>query len=418
MRMIGPKIKKIREQMGLSQKQLAGEDMTRSYISLIEKGRAVPSHRVLKIIARRLHTPVEFFVGGSAQADNDIAQAVLDKAKACYAAQNDSDCIRIAHKVLTLTEDISDQSEAYLLILRSYNRLGEYRRTLDEGDLASFTIIQTGDREHIVAYYLEMGRAAFHAELYHDARKYYEQAHTYSSRLKHLHHEYICALTYLGTTHLRLGNVDEGLGYYIKAEKEARMTGQAELYGEITMGLGKAYYMSNHEDHMLLSQDWTRKSVEAYKQANSDSYVLALHNLAVIQLHMGHKKEALGLLNECAVIYDQRKLPHKKASILEEISKVYLEENNPEQAESIIKEALQLLELQDEGMLRAKLYRLLGIVFHEKNNRDQSYYFLRMSHDLLKRIAASREADISQQLIRLSLQEPKMSYEDYKSYIR
>lgn len=97
---------------------------------------------------------------------------------------------------------------------------------------------------------------------------------------------------------------------------------------------------------------------------------------------------------------------------------MYLEENNPEQAESIIKEALQLLELQDEGMLRAKLYRLLGIVFHEKNNRDQSYYFLRMSHDLLKRIAASREADISQQLIRLSLQEPKMSYEDYKSYIR
>lgn len=60
MRMIGPKIKKIREQLGLSQKQLAGEDMTRSYISLIEKGRAVPSHRVLKIIARRLHTPVEF----------------------------------------------------------------------------------------------------------------------------------------------------------------------------------------------------------------------------------------------------------------------------------------------------------------------------------------------------------------------
>ncbi|MBD8841050.1 MULTISPECIES: helix-turn-helix domain-containing protein [Paenibacillus] len=416
--MLGPKIRQIREQLGLSQKQLAGEDMTRSYISLIEKGRAVPSQRMLKIIARRLNTPMEFFLGGSAATDTDIGEAVLDKAKACYAEQNDSACIRIAHKVLTLTEDTSDQSEAYLLILRSHNRLGDYRQALDEGETAAFTVIRTGDRERIVEYYLEMGRAAFHAELFHAARKHYEQAYTYSSRLKHLQEEHIQSLTFLGTTHLRLGNVNEGLNYYLKAEKEAQMAGQPELYGEITLGLGKAYYMSEQDGHMRLSYDWTKRSVQAYKQASSESYVLALHNLAVIQLHMGQKKEALPLLDECARIYDKRNLPHKKASILEEISKVYLEQREPEQAEAIIKEALQLLDKQDEGMLRAKLYRLLGIVFHEKNNSNEGYYFLRMSHDLLKRISANREADISHQLLLLSLQERKMNYEDYKSLIK
>ncbi|MDT9722416.1 helix-turn-helix domain-containing protein [Paenibacillus sp. ClWae2A] len=416
--MLGPKIRQIREQLGLSQKQLAGEDMTRSYISLIEKGRAVPSQRMLKIIARRLNTPMEFFLGGSASTDTDIGGAVLDKAKSYYAEQNDSACIRIAHKALTLTEDTSDQSEAYLLILRSYNRLGDYRQALDEGENAAFTVIRTGDRERIVEYYLEMGRAAFHAELFHAARKHYEQAYTYSSRLKHLQEEHIQSLTFLGTTHLRLGNVDEGLNYYLKAEKEAQMAGQPELYGEITLGLGKAYYMSEQDGHMLLSYDWTKRSVQAYKQARSESYVLALHNLAVIQLHMGQKKEALPLLDECARIYDKRNLPHKKASILEEISKIYLEQREPEQAEAIIKEALQLLDQQDEGMLRAKLYRLLGIVFHEKNNSNEGYYFLRMSHDLLKRIYANREADISHQLLLLSLQDRKMNYEDYKSFIK
>jgi|GEM_PF-1455352 len=416
--MLGPKIRQIREQLGLSQKQLAGEDMTRSYISLIEKGRAVPSQRMLKIISRRLNTPMEFFLGGSASTDSDIGEAVLDKAKSYYAEQNDAACIRIAHKALTLTEDTSNQSEAYLLILRSYNRLGDYRQALDEGENAAFTVIRTGDRERIVEYYLEMGRAAFHAELFHAARKHYEQAYTYSSRLKHLQEEHIQSLTFLGTTHLRLGNVDEGLNYYLKAEKEAQMAGQPELYGEITLGLGKAYYMSEQDGHMLLSYDWTKRSVQAYKQANSDSYVLALHNLAVIQLHMGQKKEALPLLDECARIYDKRNLPHKKASILEEISKVYLEQREPEQAEAIIKEALQLLDQQDEGMLRAKLYRLLGIVFHEKNNSNEGYYFLRMSHDLLKRISANREADISHQLLLLSMQDRKMNYEDYKSFIK
>ncbi|WFR63287.1 helix-turn-helix transcriptional regulator [Paenibacillus amylolyticus] len=164
--MLGPKIRQIQEQLGLSQKQLAGEDMTRSYISLIEKGRAVPSQRMLKIIARRLNTPMEFFLGGSASTDTDIGEAVLEKARSYYAEQNDTACIRIAHKALTLTEDISDQSEAYLLILRSYNRLGDYRQALDEGENAAFTVIRTGDRERIVEYYLEMGRAAFHAELF------------------------------------------------------------------------------------------------------------------------------------------------------------------------------------------------------------------------------------------------------------
>lgn len=124
------------------------------------------------------------------------------------------------------------------------------------------------------------------------------------------------------------------------------------------------------------------------------------------------------MLSECADIYDKRNLPHKKASILEEISKIYLEERQPLLAETAIKEALKLLDQRDEGMLRAKLYRLLGIVFHEKDNTNEGYYFLRMSYDLLKRIHADREADISHKLLILSGQEQKMNYDDYKSYIK
>ncbi|MEC0127283.1 helix-turn-helix domain-containing protein [Paenibacillus pabuli] len=416
--MLGPKIREIREQLGLSQKQLAGEDMTRSYISLIEKGRAVPSQRMLKIIAKRLNTPMEYFSGESTGVDTDIGVAVLDKAKAYHEENNDRACIRMAHNVLTLTKDALDQTDAYLLIMRSYNRMGEHREAMDKGEAAAFTVTRTGDRERIVQYYLEMGRSAFHAELFHAARKYYEQAYTYSSRLKHLQDEHIRALTYLGTTHLRLGNVDQGLDFYHKAEKKARMTGQQELYGEITLGLGKAYYMSEQDGHLSLSYEWTKTSADSYKRAKSESYVLALHNLAVIQLYMGQKKEALPLLAECAEIYDKRNLPHKKASILEEISKIYLEEREPLQAEAAIKEALQLLDQRDEGILRAKLYRLLGVVFHEKDNPDEGYYFLRMSHDLLKRIYADREANISHQLLLLSKQNGKMEYNDYKTLIK
>ena len=52
---------------GLSLAQVAGDDVSRTFIHFVEQGRSRPSQRVLALIARRTGKPVSFFLDGYPQ---------------------------------------------------------------------------------------------------------------------------------------------------------------------------------------------------------------------------------------------------------------------------------------------------------------------------------------------------------------
>jgi transcriptional regulator with XRE-family HTH domain len=60
--MIGDKIKQLRQSKRLTQSELAGEAMTKSMLSQIENGRAMPSMRSLQILAERLGVDAGYFL--------------------------------------------------------------------------------------------------------------------------------------------------------------------------------------------------------------------------------------------------------------------------------------------------------------------------------------------------------------------
>jgi tetratricopeptide (TPR) repeat protein len=75
---IGLKIRESRLQLGLQQKDLVQGQFSKSYISLIESGRVVPSYKALKVIAARLGVSVETLVnmatpgqGATGQSDGE-----------------------------------------------------------------------------------------------------------------------------------------------------------------------------------------------------------------------------------------------------------------------------------------------------------------------------------------------------------
>ena len=51
---LGQKIRIARLEQRLTQEQLAGSDLTKSYISEVERGRRIPRLLTLKVLARRL----------------------------------------------------------------------------------------------------------------------------------------------------------------------------------------------------------------------------------------------------------------------------------------------------------------------------------------------------------------------------
>jgi transcriptional regulator with XRE-family HTH domain len=56
------RIREARIEAGLSLGQLAGTDVSRTMIHLVEHGRSRPSRRVLELIARRTRKPISYFL--------------------------------------------------------------------------------------------------------------------------------------------------------------------------------------------------------------------------------------------------------------------------------------------------------------------------------------------------------------------
>ena len=81
---LGEKIKQARLALGLSQRQLCGDMITRNMLSLIESGRARPGMDTLTYLAGRLEKPVSFFL--EEQAVTFPNQPIMDKARSFYAA--------------------------------------------------------------------------------------------------------------------------------------------------------------------------------------------------------------------------------------------------------------------------------------------------------------------------------------------
>lgn len=73
---LGSRIRSIRLERGLTQSELAGADLSESYISLIERGKRHPGHRTLKSIAERLELTVDELSSHVAPVDPQICFAL------------------------------------------------------------------------------------------------------------------------------------------------------------------------------------------------------------------------------------------------------------------------------------------------------------------------------------------------------
>lgn len=82
---LGQRIKEARLEMGLSQRQLCGEEITRNMLSQIENGAARPSMATLRYLAARLGKSVSFFLEETAASPN---QTRMDAARAAFQAEN------------------------------------------------------------------------------------------------------------------------------------------------------------------------------------------------------------------------------------------------------------------------------------------------------------------------------------------
>ena len=82
---MGEKIRHARQSKGMTQRQVAGDRITRNMLSKIENGSATPSIKTLNYIAERLGLPSSYFLSGSSESGGGehTAAATLHRRSRC-----------------------------------------------------------------------------------------------------------------------------------------------------------------------------------------------------------------------------------------------------------------------------------------------------------------------------------------------
>lgn len=99
-RQLGQKIRELRVKEGITQKELAGDKITRNMLSLIENGSASPSVRTLLYIAEKLGTPAGYFFSSStADESRFLKLTVIEKLKEKFSQKKYRECRELCSSI-------------------------------------------------------------------------------------------------------------------------------------------------------------------------------------------------------------------------------------------------------------------------------------------------------------------------------
>ncbi|MBQ4354802.1 MAG: helix-turn-helix transcriptional regulator [Clostridia bacterium] len=126
---LGDKIRELRKQRGITQKDLAGDRITRNMLSLIESGSASPSVSTLLYIAERLETPVGYFFTSSPDEEGRFLKiSVIVPLKEQFRLKNYRECEQICAE---LPSYAIDDELAYILALSYLHTASEHAYAFD-----------------------------------------------------------------------------------------------------------------------------------------------------------------------------------------------------------------------------------------------------------------------------------------------
>ncbi|MBS7531289.1 tetratricopeptide repeat protein [Hazenella sp. IB182353] len=394
--MLGNKIKEMRKSLGMSQSQLGGTDMTRAYISMIEKGNATPSHKALAIIAERLGKPIQYFLEDKHDHQMERALITLNSARQKIENNHIDEGVHLAKQAIQLTTDPYLIGESALLIGYAYFGTDLFKDALQYYKLALPEFMKLAHSEKIVSALVGCGSSSFKMQDFKAARHFYEKALTYISQNKKQVQNRVQVLTYLGTTCTRLGEADQAIQIYKEALDEAQYLDEPRTVGMLQRGLGGTFLkMGKMEEAMK----YTRDALHTFEHIHEEEFYMSLHNLAIIESSTGFYRQSYENLAKCLQYYQKTKNVELQAYIMEEMAIYWFKRGNDQEAKQMCNKTLLLLENDDNYMMRANLYRLMGKIHHAEGEYDTAHFFLRMSYDSYQNLHLANEADKTYKLL-------------------
>jgi tetratricopeptide (TPR) repeat protein len=408
----GTRIRKARLQRGLTQAELAGEEYSAAYVSIIESGKREPSERVLKAFAKALGiTFEELATGRPPDAEAALGQELISARQLLSAGTSDAalatyrrvakraaqygltrlqgkaavgealcreldgdleDALVLYERLFETTteEDVVTKADAAAGRARCLRMLGDvpYSIYVLEGYLSHLERTRLLDPDALSRIHITLVASYFEAGMVHQAASAAQKALQLSAKVSD--EEKIADM------HINLARVLLERGNYAGAAKAFDMAEdlfrRAGLQVEIGRAhLARAFLMKRQERHGEAISDLEEALRIFEDTGNEMNHVRALSELGGLQRVMGRHDQAVFTLERAARMASKNQ-PASAAISYRELALCYVELGQPAKVRSSFKRAIQLLESSGDKYELAVTYRAWGDALRDEKDYQKA----------------------------------------------
>ncbi len=368
---LGRRIRQARQELGLSLAAVAGTDFSRAFLNQVELGRAQPSTQNLRIIARRLQRPIDYFLEepGDSTAALELA---LAEAEMSLLHGEGARAESLISRMLSRTVPIELRTRAQLTLAVALMRQGrpqDAKPVLEE----AITAAERGQwHQLLVELYDRLGSAHYLLRRPHAAGQWFEQAlERYRSAgvadpvLK------ARVLGHRANLHYVAGQPIEAIAAYESAIAAAAQVLDMPALAGIYEGLALSFQQTGQYARAL---SYAQKGLRIFETLRDVRMAGQLRlNMGDMLLQQGRVAEAERLFGEGAGhlrrIGDGELLPHLVAGMAESA----LEAKQVERASDLIEEAIDLSTRSSDPLATVAVHRVAGRVAHARGRRESAH---------------------------------------------
>ena len=382
---LGERVRAARHERGLSQSQLAGDELTKGFISQVESGLVRPSLRSLQILAARLGKSLDYFLGD--QLISAAKRATFHMLSAQAAAERSSwDEVRAAAEAALRQDPSTVERAKALRFLAQADLATGSRETAFDRVQEGLAILQPAadPAEYAQLLYVRamnysaMGQLVAATESYEAARRIVEEHEVTDPRLRSR------ILVALGTMYRRLHRTTKAMAAYDAALALASRSSELDLAARGYMGVAVSLYDSGELDGAIANYE---RALELFERVSDTSFELMVtQSLAAVHLEQGDTAAARELVQRA--IERSRAVGDERMGAIAEVvlARVTLAEGRAQDALAAATHAEGVLATVKDELQRADAQRVIGAAHDALGDSAAAEQSYRSAIEVLERI--------------------------------
>jgi tetratricopeptide (TPR) repeat protein len=354
---LGERVRSARRERGMSQAQLAGEELTKGFISQVESNLVRPSVRSLQIIAGRLGKSLDYFLGDAPLA-TEKRLAFHRLAAEAAAERHDWKVVRLeVGSGLECAPPKRDRAALLRLLAQADLGTDEREPAFDRINEALSLIDAATDAAEVARLQHLRGVAYGQLNQYLAAAEALEQARDTMER-----HEVndprqrARILVALGTVYRRLNRTAKAMQTYSSALDLASDSSELRVAALGYMGVAVSLYDSGELDAAIHNY---RRALDLFERVEDRSFELSvLHSLAAIHFERGATGEARELAERSLALAKMAGDARVQATAQVILARIALAAGEAEAALELAKLAEKTLAM--DRVQRADALRVIG----------------------------------------------------------